>query len=83
MKHLPSESDRNHVIAALRELIHALDRRVRQVERVGEIRIAREAAALREDAVRRISELESAEADLQMREAEAVMSDDGGPGRKA
>jgi hypothetical protein len=80
----PSVSARNRrVIAAIRELIDALDRRVGQVERVGEVRIAREAAALREEAVRRIEELERAESDLQMREAEAVMSDEGGPGRKS
>ena len=51
-------TDRNRVIAALKELIAALDRRVPQVKRVGEARIAEEAATLRRDAVARISELE-------------------------
>jgi hypothetical protein len=50
--------DRNRVIAALKELIAALDRRVPQVKRVGEERIAQEAATLRRDAVARIGELE-------------------------
>ena len=44
----------------LNELVAALDRRVAQVERAGEADIARDAAALREKALRRISELESA-----------------------
>jgi hypothetical protein len=42
----------------LRELIAALDRRVPQVQRAGEIAIAREAAALRTRAVKRLEELE-------------------------
>jgi hypothetical protein len=46
------------IIRELRELIVALDRRVPQVERVGEIEIARAAAALRIEALRRIEELE-------------------------
>jgi len=45
-------------IRHLRELIAALDWRVPQVKRSGEARIAREAAALRADAVARIVELE-------------------------
>jgi hypothetical protein len=43
---------------ALRELIAALDRRVPQVQRAGEIAIARDAAALRARAVKRLEELE-------------------------
>jgi hypothetical protein len=50
--------DRSRVIAALKELIAALDRRVPQVKRVGEEKIAQEAATLRKDAVARIGELE-------------------------
>ena len=50
-------TNRNKVIAALHELIAALDRRVPQVQRLGEIRIAEEAATLRKDAVARIDEL--------------------------
>ena len=53
-----SASDREHAIAALRELIEALDRRVPQVERAGETRIAREAAGLKKDALTRIEELQ-------------------------
>ena len=47
------------VLRELRELIAALDRRLPQVERAGEIAIARDAAALRSRAVMRIEELES------------------------
>jgi hypothetical protein len=42
----------------LRELVAALDRRLPHVERAGEAQIARDAAALREKALKRISELE-------------------------
>jgi len=46
------------VLRELRELIVALDRRVPQVHRAGEVSIARDAAALRARAVTRIEELE-------------------------
>ena len=46
-------------IRELRELIAALDRRVPQVERVGEVEIARAATGLRIEALRRIEELEA------------------------
>lgn len=46
------------LIRELQELIAALDRRVPRVEQAGEAAIAREAAALREKAVRRLRELE-------------------------
>jgi hypothetical protein len=49
--------DRDRIIAALRELVEALDRRVPRVESVGEIQIARDAAKLRIDAMTRIGEL--------------------------
>jgi len=49
------------VIATLRELIEALDRRVPHVERAGEAQISKDAAALREAAVKRIEELTHAE----------------------
>jgi hypothetical protein len=42
----------------LLELIEALDRRVPRVERAGEAGIARDAAALREKAIKRLRELE-------------------------
>jgi hypothetical protein len=46
------------IIRELRELIVALDRRTPQVERVGEVEIARAATGLRIEALRRIEELE-------------------------
>lgn len=54
--------DLAHAIAELNELIAALDRRVPHVERIGEIRIARDAEALRQAAVDRIGELTRAAA---------------------
>jgi hypothetical protein len=75
------EQERTAVVA-LRELIEALDRRVPHVERLGEERIAREAAVLRKEAAARLEELRTSEVDLQRRDDEisdAVMSDDGGP----
>lgn len=47
------------IIAELHELIAALDRRVPQVERAGEVSIATDASALREKAVQRIAALEA------------------------
>jgi hypothetical protein len=47
------------VIKNLRELISAIDRRVPRLERTGEVGIARNAAALRREALERIAELES------------------------
>jgi hypothetical protein len=77
------ESERERRVAiALRELIEALDRRVPHVERLGEERIAREAAILRQQAATRLEELRTSELDLQTRQDElsdAVMSDDGAP----
>jgi hypothetical protein len=70
------------VVDALRELIEALDRRVPNVERLGEIGIAREASVLRKEAAARLEELRTSEVDLQRRDDEisdAVVSDDGGP----
>ena len=43
----------------LRELIEALDRRVPQVRRSGEVSIARAAALLRATAARRLEEIEA------------------------
>ena len=45
------------VACLIKELIAALDRRVPHVERAGEAAIARESAALRAKAVRRLAEL--------------------------
>jgi hypothetical protein len=49
---------RSAAIRHLRELIAALDRRVPQIERAGEIDIARDTAALKAKALERLSELE-------------------------
>ena len=46
------------IIRELLELVAALDRRVPRVERAGEIAIAREAAALKARALKRLAELE-------------------------
>lgn len=52
-------ADRLDMIADLRELIVALDRRVPRLERVGELEVARDASALREKALARIAQLEA------------------------
>jgi hypothetical protein len=49
---------RARVMNELRELIAALDRRVPQVHRVGEVAIAKAALALRDEAMRRLAALE-------------------------
>jgi hypothetical protein len=70
------------IVAALGELIEALDRRVAHVERLGEARIARETVALRKEATSRIEELTTAASNRDTRERErsdAVMADDGWP----
>ena len=54
------------LVRELQELIAALDRRVPHVERAGEAAIARDAALLREKAVKRLKELTDTE------EADAV-----------
>jgi len=53
-----AESTQAQIVRGLCELIAALDRRVPHVERVGEISIARAAAGLRSEALKRIEELE-------------------------
>jgi hypothetical protein len=57
MKSAIRAEDPDAVVAALRELIEALDRRIPNVERVGEREIREQAADLRNQAVRRIDEL--------------------------
>ena len=80
MSNRETVSDRNLVVPALRELVDALDRRVAQVERLGEPRITREAAALRKQAMKRIQELTAPPRDTREGErSEAMMADDGGP----
>ena len=54
---LDIEIDRARIIGELHELVAALDRRVPQVDRIGEAGIARAAAALRGEALKRIEEL--------------------------
>ena len=49
---------RTNVVRELLELIAALDRRVPQVQRAGEASIARDAAALKARALKRIEERE-------------------------
>ena len=53
-----NNESRRQVIRELNELIAALDRRVPHVERSGEMSIARAAGALRDEAVKRIADLE-------------------------
>ena len=59
-----TNADRARQIRHLRELIAALDRRVPHVERSGEAAIARDAAALRDKALKRIAVLEEKSAEL-------------------
>jgi hypothetical protein len=51
------DTESPQLVARLRELIEALDERVPHVERAGEAQISKDAAALREVAVKRIEEL--------------------------
>jgi len=76
-------STTRRVISALRELIKALDRRVPHSDRPGETHIARDASDLRRAAVARIDSLRPVRFDGRRFDqdlAEAIMSDDGGPG---
>jgi len=50
------------LVKDLRELVAALDRRVSSLEREGERAIARDAAALRDEALKRIAEIERSHA---------------------
>jgi hypothetical protein len=60
-----------HVVRQLRELIAALDRRVPQIQRAGEVSIARDASTLKGRALKRIEELEG-------KPPQAEHSEDGG-----
>jgi hypothetical protein len=63
------------IVRELHELIAALDRRVPHVERVGETAIARAAAALRDEALKRIATLErEAEADATAASSERIQA---------
>lgn len=81
-RRITAESSPSEVIAALRELIEALDRRVPHAERSGEIRIGRDAAMLRNEAVTRIEALQRAGLNRPTHDQElvdAIMTDDGNP----
>ena len=66
-------------MVALREIIEALDRRVPQIEHAGEMRIARDAVALRREAVERLEELRQTDHDgYDEALVGAIMTDDGG-----
>ena len=54
----PAPTRTTQAIRDLQELIAAIDRRVPKVERSGEAAIARAATALRDEATRRIADLE-------------------------
>ena len=56
----PARTQRARTIHDLSELVAALDRRVPQVERSGEVSIARAAARLKAEAMQRIADLEQA-----------------------
>jgi hypothetical protein len=55
---ITADERRTRSVRELYELIAALDRRVPQVERVGEIAISQAAAALRDEALKRIAALQ-------------------------
>ncbi|HEY7497534.1 MAG TPA: hypothetical protein VH740_03425 [Vicinamibacterales bacterium] len=76
-------STASRIIAALRELISALDRRVAHAERPGETRILRDAQMLRREAVAQIDALSRRAPDDKPYDQElvdAIMTDDGGSG---
>ncbi len=77
-------SSTSRLVTALHELVNALDRRVPQVQRPAEARIARDARALRREALAQLDALgrpgpESGPYDQGL--ADAIMTDDGCPRR--
>ncbi len=56
-----NEAERTRTIRHLKQLIEALNRRVPHIERAGEAKIARDAAELMKQAVRRLRALEKSE----------------------
>jgi hypothetical protein len=56
--HTLDSATRLRIVRELHELIAALDRRVPQVQRVGEVAIAKAASVLRAEALKRIDEIE-------------------------
>jgi hypothetical protein len=70
------------ILAALSEVIGAIDRRIPHVERSGEVRIASDARRLRREAVAPIDRLARAGSDGSLYSqdlVEEIMTDDGGP----
>ena len=59
MRGSTATNNKERALRHLHELVAALDRRVAHVERAGEAAVARDAAALRKKAMKRISELEA------------------------
>lgn len=55
---MTTDLSRERLIDQLRELVAALDSRVPHLEREGEVRIANEAAALRQKAIERLAQLQ-------------------------
>ena len=76
-----AESSSAEILAALRELVEALDGRVPHLERSGEIQIAKDAALLRDEAVTRIAALQRAGLNRPThdQELDAILTDDGNP----
>ena len=77
-----AESSPSEILAALHELVEALDRRVPHLERSGEIQIAKDAEMLRKEAVTRIAALQRTGLDRTTPDqelVEAIMTDDGNP----
>jgi hypothetical protein len=71
--------ERAGLVLALREIVAALDRRVPQIERAGEVGIARDALVVRRAAIERLHELQPACEGLYDEElVHAIMTDDGG-----
>jgi hypothetical protein len=81
-RRITESSSPSEVIAALRELIEALDCRVPHADRSGEIRIGKDAAMLRNEAVTRIAALQHTGLNHPAHDRElvdAIMTDDGSP----
>jgi hypothetical protein len=55
------DAERKRAIRHLRQLIDALNRRVPHIERVGEAKIARDAAELMKQALKRLKALEKSD----------------------
>lgn len=81
-RRIAAESSPAELLAALRELVEALDRRVPHLERSGEVQIAKDAALLRGEAVARIEALQRTGLNRTTPDQELVdgiLTDDGNP----